>query len=476
MILINNKIKYDVIVIGAGPSGVSSAINCAKKGLNVLIVDSNSNTGGQIYRAPPKTYKNISQKKLEENEIQKKLSDDIKKFKIETAYNHTVWQVSPGFKVNAFNDTSTIQWQTKSLIIATGTYEKIIPFDGWTTPGVIGLAACTVMLKAHHFIPSKKIILAGNGPLLMLVAYYIIQFGGKIDAIVDTSSKIDWIKSTLSLITNPKNFKDGIKWIFKIFLNRVPIYSMSSIQKVSEVDGGIKVTIKNLKTDKTKNIVSETIAIGHGLIPSTDITRLLRAEHIYNEQKGGWIAKVDRFLRSSVKGVYLAGDGAGVSGALAASDKGLLASSTLLYDEKIISEKEFNQYTRKILKKLDKFEVFARAISKLNSIPKKLIENIDNDTVLCRCEDVTKNEILKAVDQGAKDINQIKSWTRLGMGPCQGRTCQYATSKVVAEYLNYEIKDLGYLTGRSPIRPVPLDRVLGDFDYEKITKVEAAPL
>ena len=75
----------------------------------------------------------------------------------------------------------------------------------------------------------------------------------------------------------------------------------------------------------------------------------------------------------------------------------------------------------------------------MNSIPKKLIENIDKDTIICRCEDVTKNEILRVVDQGAKDINQIKSWTRLGMGPCQGRTCQYSTSKIVAEYLNSEI-------------------------------------
>jgi len=476
VILINNENKYDVIVIGAGPSGVSSAINCAKKGLKVLIVDSNSAAGGQIYRAPPKTYKSIPKNKLEENEIQKKMSIEVKNFQIETAYNHTVWQVSPGFKVNAFNETSTIQWQSKSLIIATGTYEKIIPFEGWTIPGVIGLAACTVFLKAHHFIPSKKIVLAGNGPLLMLVAYYVIKFGGKIDAIVDTSSKIDWIKSTLSLITNPKNFREGIKWVFKIFLNRIPIYSNSTVEQAFEVDRGINIKIRNLKTGKAKNIISETIAIGHGLIPSTDITRLLRAEHIYDEQKGGWIAKVDRFLRSSVSGVYLAGDGAGISGALAASDKGLLASTALLYDKKIISKKEFDQNTYKIFKKLDKYEVFAKAISKLNSTPKKLIENINEETIICRCEDVTKKEILKAVNQGAKDINQIKSWTRLGMGPCQGRTCQYAASKIVAEYLNCEIENLGYLTGRSPIRPVPLDRVLGDFDYEKITKVEAAPL
>ena len=88
----------------------------------------------------------------------------------------------------------------------------------------------------------------------------------------------------------------------------------------------------------------------------------------------------------------------------------------------------------------------------------------------------TKADILKAVDKGARNVNQIKSWTRFGMGPCQGRTCQYATTKIVANYLNCDIEELGYLTVRSPIRPVPLDRVIGEIDYEKITKVEAAPL
>ena len=113
------------------------------------------------------------------------------------------------------------------------------------------------------------------------------------------------------------------------------------------------------------------------------------------------------------------------------SNKDLL-KNTIKDAEKFISQKEFDNNTYKILKKLDKYEVFAKAISKLNSTPKKIIENIDNGTVICRCEDITKSEILRAVDQGAKDINQIKSWTRLGMGPCQGRTCHYATSKIVA--------------------------------------------
>ena len=120
--------------------------------------------------------------------------------------------------------------------------------------------------------------------------------------------------------------------------------------------------------------------------------------------------------------------------------------------------------------------MFAKAIAKLNSTPPQLLNNIKDDTILCRCEDITKKDILKAIDNGAKDLNQLKSWTRFGMGPCQGRTCQYSVAKVVAEELKRKVDDIGYLTGRSPIRPVPLDRAIGEFDYNEITKIEAAPL
>ena len=112
----NYKKEYDVIIIGAGPSGVKAALKCSKKGLKVLIVDSNENSGGQIYRAPPKSYIKKNNKSLEENLIQIKFSEHLKKNNIDTAYNHTVWQVSPGFKINAFNEDDTVQWNTKNYV------------------------------------------------------------------------------------------------------------------------------------------------------------------------------------------------------------------------------------------------------------------------------------------------------------------------------------------------------------------------
>ena len=470
------KKEYDVIIIGAGPSGVKSALTCSKKGLKVLIIDSNGNSGGQIYRAPPKSYVKKNEKTLEENLIQLKFSKDLTKNNIDTAYNHTVWQVSPGFKIDAFNENGTIQWNTKNLIVATGTYEKIIPFDGWTTPGVIGLAACTILLKAHQTIPGNKIVLAGNGPLLILVAYYILKFGGKVDAIIDTSSKIKWIKSMSSLVLNPKNLIQGISWILKILFSRVPIYSNSLVTKTIKTNNGISVEIQNIKNKKIKNIDTDVLAVGHGLIPSTDITRLLKLDHLYNELKGGWIARLDKYFRSSMKGLYITGDGSGISGAIAAEDKGELAAYAVLKDLNILKEKEFKIKTHKILKRLNRYEIFAKGIAKLNFTPKNLIKNINKNTILCRCEDITKKEIINAVNNGAKNLNQIKSWTRFGMGPCQGRTCQYSVARVVSEHLKCNIEDLGYLTGRTPLRPFPLDKAIGNFEYEEITKVDAAPL
>jgi len=470
------KKEYDVIIIGAGPSGVKSALTCSKKGLKVLIIDSNGNSGGQIYRAPPKSYIKKSKKTLEENLIQIKFSEDLKRNNIDTAYNHTVWQVSPGFKIDAFNENGTIQWNTKNLIVATGTYEKIIPFDGWTTPGVIGLAASTILLKAHQTIPGNKIVLAGNGPLLISVAYYILKFGGKVDAIVDTSSKFEWIKSMISLIFNPKNFIQGISWILKIIFSRVPIYSNSLINKVFKIENGISVEIQNIKNKQIKKLTTEVLAVGHGLTPITDISRLLKINHTYNDLKGGWIPRLDKYFRSSMQGLYITGDGAGISGAIPAEDKGELAAYALLKDQNIIIEKEFTNKTSRIIKRLNRYEIFAKGIAKLNFTPKDLINNISENTILCRCEDITKRDIINAVNNGAKNLNQIKSWTRFGMGPCQGRTCQYSVAKVASEELKCNVKDLDYLTGRTPLRPFPLDKAIGDFEYDEITKVEAAPL
>ena len=214
------------------------------------------------------------------------------------------------------------------------------------------MAACTILLKAHQTIPGNKIILAGNGPLLVSVGYYVLKFGGKVDAIVDTSSKFEWIKSVISLIFNPKNFIQGISWISKVIFSILTIYSKTLLKKVDKTENGISVTIENIKNKKIKELKSEVLAVGHGLIPSTDISRLLKVNHLYNELKGGWTPKLDEHFKSSMKGFYIVGDGSGISGAIAAEEKGELAAISILKELNLIDEKEFQNDKDKIIKKL----------------------------------------------------------------------------------------------------------------------------
>ena len=218
------KIKeFDVAIIGAGPSGVAAAIKLAKSNLTILLIDSNEQVGGQIYKATPKE---IAKKILiKEHDIQLNFQNEIFKYKnLNYQHNFTVWQISENFRIDAFSNDTTKTWYAKKIIVANGTHERVIPFKGWTEPGVIGLAASTIVFKSQQILPGKKIILAGSGPLLLASANYALKLGAEIIGIIDLKSKIEWIKILPNLFYNKKLMLDGFLWLTKIILKKIPIY------------------------------------------------------------------------------------------------------------------------------------------------------------------------------------------------------------------------------------------------------------
>ncbi len=468
---------YDVAIIGSGPSGIAAALELSNHNLKILLIDNNERVGGQIYRASPSEFK--PDESIEETRIQQQFEVQIKNSNIDYKPNHTVWQISEQFRIDAFNENETLVWFAKKIIVATGTTERIVPFDGWTNPGVIGLAASTIILKSQQSLPGKKIIVAGCGPLLLVVAYYTLKLGGKIEAIIDTNSKWKWFKNFFYLLSNVKLFTNGIKWIVKILLSKIPIYSNYSVTKASPSHAGMDIEIKkidNLKSGQTITLNCDTLCIGHGLIPSTDFSRLVNAKHIFDQTKGGWIPVVNSFYETSVENFYQIGDASGVLGAMPAYEKGTIAALSILNKLGLLNEESFNNKSKKVLQKLNKYEIFGKAIASISFPPNQLINQINDKTIICRCEDITKAEIENAVKHGAKDLNQLKTWTRCGMGPCQGRTCNYAASIVMSESLQQKIEKMGYWTGRAPVRPIPFDVAVGNFEYDQITKIESAPL
>jgi thioredoxin reductase/bacterioferritin-associated ferredoxin len=473
--------EQDLIVIGAGPAGISAAITASRHGLKVTLIDDSSIAGGQIYRATPKEWtRNASTPGDQDLDDGNVLRDLLSKSNVVHLTNHVVWAVAPGFEVRAVSDTKEIKLSAKQLIICSGVTERILPFPGWTTPGVIGLAASTNLLKSQQILPGENPVIAGSGPLLYAVADAIIVAGGKPAAIADLGSLVDWIVSLPKLLTAPALLFRGLLWRARIFKARIPVLHRHHVARVHGDDQVETIELMPINANgtpllKKKSIKfkSTSLIVGHGLIPSVEISRLLKAKHLYRAKRGGWIPEIDAFQRTSISGLYVAGDCGGITGAKTAALSGTIAGLRASFDSDMISQKTFQDLYHLTERKKNKAERFGKQMGKLMSIRSGLLEGLTPDTIVCRCEDITYGQIMGAIKAGAADCNEVKAWTRAGMGPCQGRTC----GETIAEILSRQVGDrdkAGFFTARVPLRPCTIDALAPICSYDEIWNSDVA--
>ena len=195
---------YDTLVIGAGPAGGSAAVVAAELGLSVALVDEQRGPGGQVWRA--KSAAIIESRATPESRAGDKLRQDISASGISTYFSKRVWQIQPGkggWKIYIASAETTEVLYARTLVVATGAQERVIPIEGWTLPGVIGLAAATAMMKEHKILPGHRVVVSGCGPLLPFVAHEIVAAGGEVAAIADLNSFGDWIRLAPALMRRP---------------------------------------------------------------------------------------------------------------------------------------------------------------------------------------------------------------------------------------------------------------------------------
>jgi thioredoxin reductase/bacterioferritin-associated ferredoxin len=473
--------KPDLIVIGAGPAGISAAITASQHGLKVVLIDDAPIAGGQIYRAIPKEWAlNTSGPADPDLDDGNSLRDLLSKSNVMHLPNHVVWAVAPGFEVRAVSDLKEIKLSAKKLIVCSGVTERIMPFPGWTIPGVIGLAASTNLLKSQQILPGREPVIAGSGPLLYAVANAIIVAGGKPAAIADLGSFFDWVVSIPRLLSAPALFLRGLIWRSRIFKARVPVLYNHHVAKVhgdnrvEMVDlTPISLNGTPLLKKKKKKFRADALIVGHGLIPSLEITRLLKAKHLYSSERGGWIPEIDTFQRSSVSGLYVAGDCCGISGASAAALSGTVAGLSASLDSNSISENIFQVLYKSIKSKKNRAERFGKQMGKLMTIRPGVLKGLPPDTIICRCEDITYGQIMESINAGAADCNEIKAWTRAGMGPCQGRSCGETIAEIVSHHVGDRGK-AGFFTARIPLRPCSIDTLAPICTYDDIWSSDVA--
>jgi len=461
--------ESEFAIIGGGPGGIAAAIVAARAGVKVTLLDENERLGGQIYRQFENGFKVTDSKVLgRDHEKGLELLSQFSSMsdKIRYLNNATVWGIFKSHTLAFARNGTSSSLSFKNLLVATGAYDRPVPFPGWTLPGVFTAGGAQRLVKTERVLPGEKFLLAGTGPLQLVLAHQILNAGGKIEAILEAGNiSKNWLQMLTGIWGNWDYLKEGWRYLRHIQKAGVPLLRNHIILAVHG-DGQVEEAViakvdKNWRPrlDTALNMKVDTVCLGYGLVSSTELTMLAECEHKYEPCLGGYIPVRSESMETTVPGIYAVGDGAGVAGSKVAIEEGCIAGVSIARSLDHISDADASMRIKLFKKRLNKFNRLRRVLDEMSMPGKGLYELAKDDTVLCRCEEITLKEIKEAMAVGtiqAKYFKDLKRMTRVGMGPCEGRMCGPALIEIMRHQPNASPEGPGYLLPRPSIKPIAL--------------------
>lgn len=462
------------VIVGAGPAGIRAAQTLAAHGLRPIVLDEAMRAGGQIYRRPPENFRR-SKRTLYGFEAGRAnaLHQTFDALAAQTAQvaqiaqidyrpQSLAWNVQPGL-IDVLDyqrqSSSSLPWQ--DIIVATGATDRVLPFPGWTTPGVYTLGGAQVALKFQGCAIGRRVVLAGTGPLLYLVAYQYAKAGAEVVAVLDSASLADQIAAMPAMLKLPALLAKGLYYVGWLRTHGV---MLKNNVRLAGVEGGQRVQAVTWRThddgaamDNTRNsgrIECDALAFGYALRSETQLADLLGCRFSFHALQRAHLPVCDAAGRSSVPGVYLAGDGAGIMGADAAEWAGERAALALLQDRGMTVDAA---RAAALEQRLQRTAAFRQGLERAFPFPQNWARQTGDDVIVCRCENITASELRRSVaDTGTAEMNRLKALTRVGMGRCQGRMCGLAAAEILAHAAGIPIAQVGRLRGQAPIKPIPI--------------------
>lgn len=447
------------VIVGAGPAGVRAAQALVAHGVRPVLIDEAARAGGQIYRRPPAHFQRTAAT-LYGTEAARATAlhatFDGLRDQVDHRPDSLVWNAQDARLDVLHGPTQTTRTVPYAqLIVATGATDRVLPLPGWTLPGVYTLGGAQVALKFQGCVIGERVVFMGTGPLLYLVAYQYAKAGAKVVAVLDTARLADQLAAVPAMLTQPAVFAKGVYYVGWLRAHGVALHG--GVRPV-RVDGDARVQGVAFEQDgHERTLACDAIGFGYALRAETQLADLLGCAFSYAPMHRAHVPVRDARGRTSVAGVYLAGDGAGIMGADAAEWAGELVALTLLADAGVAVDAA---RANALEARLDRLMAFRRGLERAFPFPQGWAAQAPDALVVCRCENVTAGELRANVrEAGSDEMNRLKALTRVGMGRCQGRMCGVAAAEILAHASGRPIDQIGRLRGQAPIKPIPIHLV-----------------
>jgi NADPH-dependent 2,4-dienoyl-CoA reductase/sulfur reductase-like enzyme len=454
----------DLLIVGAGPAGMQAAVTARRHGLDVLVVDEQPSPGGQIWRNVEAVSGTPRAAILGSSYAGGGAA--IARFRGSgAAYEPRtqVWQIEPGGTAGPASaymtrDGAAARAEARCLLLATGAQERPVPFPGWTLPGVMTVGAAQILLKSSGQIPDGPAWIAGNGPLPLLYATQLLKAGGRLAGFLDTTPSARRAAASRGFLgavfAAPGDIAKGISWIAT--LRRAGVTIVRGATGVEALGGEVLEKLCYRDAAGTETIVPASVLLVHeGIVPTIHPTLAVGCAHRWNAPQACFAPELDEWGETSQPGIFVAGDGAGIGGGAAAGPRGAIAALAIAARLGRLSAAEAEVAARSERVALRRALASRPFLDALYS-PRPEILVPEDRTLVCRCEEITAAEVRAQVAYGRPGPNQVKAFTRAGMGPCQGRQCAYTVAHILADAERRAVPDLGLYRARPPLKPITI--------------------
>ncbi|MFC0429480.1 NAD(P)/FAD-dependent oxidoreductase [Kutzneria buriramensis] len=395
-----------IVVVGAGPAGVNAAVTAARAGKDVLLIDSAARIGGQYHR-----------QSFRAKEIR------VAHERVRHLPDTTVWAIED----NRLHLTGSRVVTAEKLILATGAYDRTLPFPGWDLPGVYTAGAAQAMAKGQGIALGRNVIVAGTGPFLLPVASSLLDVGAKVRVFEANSPSHRWLREPTALFAGRRKLLELTRYakVARHYRERTAVIAAHGDDRVREVT--VAELDDNWNPLRQKRIAVDAVCVGYGFVPQLELAIAAGCR-----LSDGFVA-VDEQQRTSVPWIFAAGEITGVGGADLAADEGVIAGAA----------------AAGVQLGLTVDRRFADALTRVYAVKDGWKSWLTDDTIICRCERVTRHRLQEATGRGATATRAVKLASRAGLGPCQGRIC----GATVADLLDLDPTTFA----RRPIAtPIPL--------------------